>query len=110
MTLTDVLPDKWYARLLLGRLALVIFAVTGALVALAEWNILPRDALVVGAPAIIATLLLDTFLFNEFLIRTGDGFWIILYTFLYLQAVITAAVVTWSSQIWSKYSSSTFLN
>ena len=85
MALTDELPDERYARLLLGRLTLAIFSMTGVLVALAEWNLLPREALVAGFPAIIATMLLDTFLFNEFLIRTGSGFWIILYTFLYIK-------------------------
>ena len=102
VALTDRLPDEGYAGLLFGRLTLVIFAVTGVLVALAEWNLLPQETLVAGFPAVIATILLDTFLFNEFLIRTGEGLWMILYTFLYIQAVIAAAVVTWLSQTWSK--------
>lgn len=106
----DVSSGKAWSGVLSGKLTLGIFAVTGVLVALAEWNILPEEALVAGVPAVIATMLLDTFLFNEFLIRTGAGLWVILYTFLYIQAVITAAIVTWFSQIWSKRGPSKSLN
>lgn len=97
----DGLPEEGYGKLLLGRVTLGIFAVTGVAVALAEWNVLPREALLVGAPAIIPTLLLDTVLFNEFLIRTGDGFWILLSTFLYVQAVVVAGVAVLFSRMWA---------
>lgn len=110
MNPTNVSSDRAWSRILYGKLTLGVFAVTGVLVALAEWNILPVEALVAGLPAVIATMLLDTFLFNEFLIRTGAGLWVILYTFLYIQAVITAAVVTWLSQIWSSLRASKSLN
>ncbi|WP_224333616.1 hypothetical protein [Haloprofundus halobius] len=81
-------------RWLWGRVTLAVFAVTGVVVALAEWGVLPRDVMVVGAPAIIATLLVDTFLYNEFLVRTGDGIWLLVYGFLFVQSVVVAAVVT----------------
>lgn len=63
----------------------------GTVVGLAEVGLLFREALMVGAPAVIATLLVDTFLYNEFLIRTGPGFWVILYGFLFVQSGIVAA-------------------
>lgn len=102
MPLSNTLPVEEHAKLLFGRLTLLIFAVTGVLVALAEWNLLPQEALIAGFPAVIATMLLDTFLYNEFLIQTGEGLWVILYTFLLIQAVIAAATVTWLSQVWSE--------
>ncbi|MFW5940014.1 MAG: hypothetical protein ACOCQU_06165 [Halolamina sp.] len=78
--------------ILLGRATLGAFAVLGAVVALAEWGVLPRQTLVVGAPALIVALLLDTFLYNEFLIRTGAGIWLAIYAFLYVEAVAVGAV------------------
>ncbi|MFC6723103.1 hypothetical protein ACFQE1_01585 [Halobium palmae] len=82
-----------YTGLLVNRLTLSIFAITGVLVAFAEWGVLSREVLVVGVPAIIATLLVDTFLFNEFLIRTGPWLWLILYVFLYFQSIIVATLI-----------------
>ena len=102
MAASTVLPSKGHSRLLFGLLTLSIFGVIGVLVALAEWGVFPQEALLVGYPSVIATMLVDTFLYNEFLIRTGEGFWLILYTFLFLQSVITTAVVTWLSRTWSK--------
>ncbi|WP_224267854.1 hypothetical protein [Haloprofundus salinisoli] len=75
-------------------MTLAVFAVTGVVVALAEWGVLPRDVTMVGAPAIIATLLVDTFLYNEFLVSTGDGIWLLVYGFLFLQSAVVAALVT----------------
>jgi len=69
----------------------VVFLLTGTLVGLVELGVLLREALMVGAPAVIATLLVDTFLYNEFLIRTGQGFWVILYGFLFVQSGLVAA-------------------
>lgn len=69
----------------------VVFLLTGTVVGLAELGLLFREALMVGAPAVVATLLVDTFLYNEFLLRTGPGFWIILYGFLFVQSGIVAA-------------------
>ena len=80
-------------RLLVDRLTLSLFILTGVLVAFAEWGILPREALIAASPAIIVSLLIDTFLFNEFLIRTGAGLWIIVYTCIYVQSVVIAALV-----------------
>ncbi|WP_459194558.1 hypothetical protein [Halosimplex sp. J119] len=110
MPSSTILLSKGYSRLFFGWLTLSIFAVTGVLVALAERNLLPREALVAGFPAVIATMLFDTFLFNEFLIRTGEGIWVLLYTFLYIQAIIAAAVITWFSQAWNKRGPSTSPN
>jgi len=69
----------------------VLFLSTGTVVGLAELGLLFREALMVGAPAVIATVLVDTFLYNEFLIRTGPGFWVILSGFLLVQSGIVAA-------------------
>lgn len=49
----------------------MVFVVTETVVGFAEARLLFREALVAGAPAVIATLLVDTFLYREFLIRTG---------------------------------------
>lgn len=92
MQIRDALPSP-FPGLLVSRLALSLFAITGIMVALAEWSVLPREALIVGAPAIVASMLVDTFLFNEFLIRTGDGLWIIVYAFIFLQSVVVAGLV-----------------
>jgi len=87
---------------LISRVTLAVFAVTGAAVALAEWGIIPQEALLVGAPGIAAALLLDTFLYNEFLISTGAGIWVEIYAFLYVQAVVVGATVTVLRQHWSE--------
>jgi hypothetical protein len=71
----------------------VVFLITGTVVGLAELGVLFREALMVGAPAVIGTLLVDTFLYNEFLIRTGRGFWVILYGFLFVQSGLVAASI-----------------
>ena len=105
-----VFPLKGCARRLLGRLTLLLFAVAGVLVALAEWGVVPREALIVGTPAVIATLLVDTILYNEFLIRTGGGHWLILYTFPVIQSVIAATALTWLSRYWSQSKPRTSLN
>jgi hypothetical protein len=77
-------------RLRVWWVTVVVFVATGTVVGLAEGGVLFREALVVGAPAVIATLLVDTFLYNEFLIRTGRGFWVILYGFLLVQSGLVA--------------------
>lgn len=83
-----------YVDVLIGRVTLGVFAATGAIVALAEWGVLPRETLLVGAPAIAAALLLDTFLYNEFLLAGGPPWiWVEIYAFLYVQAVVVGAVV-----------------
>ena len=87
---------------LISRVTLGVFAVVGAAVALAEWGVIPQEALLVGAPGIAAALLLDTFLYNEFLIRTGAGIWVEIYVFLYVQAVLVGAVVTALRRHWSE--------
>jgi len=87
------LQQQELASVLLGRVTLAVFAVTGAALALAEWGVLPREALLVGAPAIAATLLLDTFLYNEFLISTGDWIWAEVFVFLYVQAAVVGFAV-----------------
>lgn len=99
LTTMTLHPDD-VATVVLGRLTLGLFAVLGVVVALAEWQVLPRDALVVGAPALVAALLLDTFLYNEFLIRTGGWIWVEIYAFLYVEAVVAAAVVTRLRPLW----------
>jgi hypothetical protein len=69
-----------------------IAVATGLAVALAEWGVLPRAALLVAAPAVVATLLVDTALYNTLSVRTGDGFWLLLSGFVLLQSVAVAAV------------------
>jgi len=95
-------PNR-YGAILLGRVTLGVFAVTGALVALSEWGILPRQALLVGAPAIVAALLLDTFLYNEFLLAGGPPWlWVQIYAFLYVQAVVVGAIARVLRAYWAE--------
>lgn len=105
MAFTDAFADEGYARLLLGKVTVVLFVLVGLPTALAEWDILPSEALLGGAPAIGTALLVDTFLFNTFHIRTGEAFWIIVYSLIYLQAVITATGMRWLFQMWSTHRS-----
>lgn len=87
------LPDS-VASVLFGHTTLVVFGLLGALVALAEWAILPQEALLVGAPALAAALLVDTFLYNEFLVRTDGGIWLFIAVFLYAEAALVVAVIS----------------
>ena len=87
---------------LLGRVTLGVFALTGAVVALSEWGVLPRETLLIGAPAIAAALLLDTFLYNEFLIAGGPPWlWVEIYAFLYGQAAVVGTVAHVLRSYWS---------
>lgn len=82
------------STVLFGRVTLGIFAAIGATVALAEWGVLPRESLLVGAPGIAAALLLDTFLYNEFLLGTQTWvLWAEIYAFLYVEAAVVGAAV-----------------
>ena len=92
MDLEDMLSSN-DTRLLVDRLTLSLFILTGVLVAFAEWSVLPREALIAGIPAIVVSMLIDTFLFNEFLIRTGAGLWVIVYACIYVQSIVIAALV-----------------
>ena len=85
-------PDR-LPRVLYSRSTLGVFALLGAVVALAEWGLLPDMTRIVGAPALAAALLLDTFLYNEFLIQTGPLIWVEIYAFLYVEAVVVGAVI-----------------
>jgi len=87
----------------LWRWTLAVFVFAGAVVALAEWGLLFREALLVGAPAIVATLLVDTFLYNEFLIRTGGWIWLLIYVFLFVQSVLVATGLRTLVQHWSRH-------
>jgi len=90
---STVLNADEHPRLRVEWVTAVVFLLTGTVVGLAELGLLFREALMVGAPAVIATLLVDTFLYNEFLIRTGQGFWVILYGFLLVQSGIVAVSI-----------------
>lgn len=91
------------STVLFGRVTLGVFAVVGAAVALAEWNLLPRETLLVGAPAIAAALLLDTFLYNEFLLGTPTWFlWVEIYVFLYAEAAVVGAAVRFLRFHWTE--------
>ncbi len=95
-------PDQ-SVSVLVAPVTLGVFAVTGSLVALSEWGILPREALLVGAPAIVAALLLDTFLYNEFLLTGGPPWlWVEIYAFLYVQAVVVGAIASGLRAYWSQ--------
>ena len=92
-----------HADVLVGRVTLGVFAVTGAVVALSEWGLLPRETLLVGAPAIAAALVLDTFLYNEFLLAGGPPWlWVEIYAFLYVQAAVVGAVASGVGAYWSE--------
>ncbi|PSP81898.1 hypothetical protein BRC83_10670 [Halobacteriales archaeon QS_1_68_17] len=82
------------------RLIVWIFAVTGVVVALTELGLLFREALLVGAPAFTATLLVDTFLYNGFLIRIGDGFWVLFSAFLFFQSCLLAVAIHFLHRYW----------
>ncbi|MFW6003748.1 MAG: hypothetical protein ACOCPT_04950 [Halanaeroarchaeum sp.] len=99
--LDPLATDDW--RLSIATWTLVLFAVTGGLVALAQWGVLPRRSLVVGAPAIVVTLLVDTFLYNEYLIDTGPGFWAILYGALFVQSAMVSALTIWTLRVASRW-------
>ena len=71
------------------------YVVLGVFVAFAEWGIFPREALVVGAPAIAAALLLDAVLYSEFLGRTGSAVWLSVYGFLYVEALLFGCWMRW---------------
>jgi hypothetical protein len=82
------------SAVLFGRATLAVFALAGTIVALAEWGVLPRETLLVGAPAIAAALLLDTFLYNELLLDTPTWvLWVEIYAFLYVEAALVGAAV-----------------
>lgn len=90
-------------NVLFGRITLAVFGVIGVAVALAEWSVLPREALLVGAPAIAAALLLDTFLYNEFQIGGGPPLlWLEIYAFVYVEAIVVAAVVRLLRSYWTE--------
>lgn len=97
-----MLSGSEHSRRVLWWLTGLIFAGTGAVVALAEWGVIFREALMVGAAALIPTILIDTFLYNEFLIRTGCGFWVILYAFLLCQSVLVAAGIRYLFRVVSQ--------
>jgi hypothetical protein len=90
---STVLNSDEHLQFRVGWVTAVLFLITGTVVGLAELGLLFREALMIGAPAVIATLLVDTFLYNEFLIRTGPGFWVILYGFLFVQSGLVAASI-----------------
>jgi hypothetical protein len=93
---------RWRTRtpgLSVPALTLAVFALTGSAVALAEAGLAPRAFLLAGAPAIVGTLLVDTFLYNEFLVDTGHGFWLLLYAFLLVQSLVVGAAVTWIARL-----------
>lgn len=81
-------------NLLTSRLTLSIFVITGLLVTLGELRILPLEITLVGYPAITLAFLIDTFLFNEFLIRISDvGIWIVAYVLLFMQSMVIAKII-----------------
>ena len=82
-------------RALLDRVALGACALIGGVMALAYAGVLPDEALVAGFPALVATLLLDTFLFNVFRIDTGALVWGLIAGFVYLEAVAIGLLFRW---------------
>ncbi|QCJ45719.1 hypothetical protein [Haloprofundus sp. MHR1] len=86
-------PDGGTRRLW-GRVTLAMFTVTGVVVALAEWGLIPRDLMIVGAPAIVAASLTDWYLYYEFPGDSGASIWLLVYGFLFVQSVVVAGVVT----------------
>jgi len=104
MALPETLQSDRLPSVLTSRVTLGVFAALGVVVALAEWGILPREALLVGAPAIVAALLLDTFLYNEFLLGGGPPLlWVEIYAFLYVEAVVVGAVAGLLRPYWREY-------
>lgn len=91
------------ATVLFGRVTLGVFALLGVVVALAEWGVVPGKVLIIGAPALAAALLLDTVLYNEFLLSTGAWIWVEIYAFLYAEAVVVGAVVHLLEPYWLEY-------
>lgn len=82
-------------RALFGRETLLALLIVGVPLALGMAGVLPKESIVLAFPAIVATLLADTFLYNSFLIDTGVLFYAILAVFVYAQAVGLAALVRW---------------
>lgn len=83
-----------YEKLSLGRITFLIFSNTGLLFALGNWGPLPDDVSIVGAPAIIATISAESWLYRDLSISTGRPYtYTIVCTFMLVQSVIVAGAV-----------------
>lgn len=82
-------------RILVGKVALGVCAIIGGVMALAYADVLPDVALVVGIPALVATILVDTFLYNTFRIETGVLVWGFMAGFVYLESVAIGLLIRW---------------
>lgn len=89
------------SRRLWGRLTLAVFVASGVVVAFAEWGLIPRDAMIVGAPAIVAASVTDWYLYYEFSGSIGVSLWLLVYGFLSIQSVAVTAVVTKLVSFWT---------
>ena len=80
---------------LLGVETVAAFLAIGIPIALSVRGPLPEPVLLLAFPAFVATFLVDTFLFNAFLIETGPLIYVILAVSVYLQAVAVGATIRW---------------
>ncbi|KTG08818.1 hypothetical protein AUR64_13445 [Haloprofundus marisrubri] len=101
MSLVSLFARKSESRRLWGRLTLGAFVASGVAVALAECGLIPRDAMIVGAPAIVAASLVDWYLYYEFSGSIGVSIWPLVYGFLFVQSAAVAGVVTKLVSLWT---------
>lgn len=86
--------------ILFDRVVLGVCIIIGGLMTLAYSGILPDLALVVGIPALVASMIVDTFLYNNFRIEIGTAVWALIAVFVYLQSVAIGLLYRWvQSQI-----------
>ena len=81
-------------RVLVDEVALGTCLLVGGVMALAYAGVLPDGALVVGFPALLGAMLLDTFLYNTFRIDTGVLVWGLIAGFVYLESVTVGLAIS----------------
>lgn len=82
-------------RILFDRVTLGVCVIIGGGMALAYSGILPDWALAVGVPALAASIVVDTFLYNYFRLEIGAAIWGLIAVFVYLQSVAVGLLYRW---------------
>jgi hypothetical protein len=85
-------------HVLVSGVTLGTFVVLGVFVAFAEWGVVPREVLVVGGPAIVVAILLDSLLYWELALELGPAMWLVVYAGLYLEAALFGFWMRWWRQ------------
>lgn len=82
-------------RILFDRVTLGVCVIIGGVMALAYSGILPNWALAVGVPALVVSIVVDTFLYNQFRLEIGTAVWGLIAVFVYLQSVAVGLLYRW---------------